>query len=511
VFPAVAQLADEPSISTLACDPDEPILENARFLRALSLDLRGEVPTAEELDLVTLDAATPEDLIDSWLDSDAFADQAVRHHRKLLWNNIEDINFITAAFRFARHGPTGIYWRRNPAARYRGETVRCADVPADIGPAGEVRTDGQGLEGYREIVPYWSTDGQPIKVCAFDAQDNFFSENGTECATRAGANDVGCGCGPDLRWCAYGRTHQDAVNRSMATAMDRLLWQLFREDRPYSELFTTRTAHLNGPLKFFWSHQTQVNAGVVFQPRPIDVDTLAPGVFTDMDSWEEVQLSEVHAGILTRPAYLLRFQTNRARANRFYDAFLCTPFNPPPGGLPVADEESTRNPDVQLRAGCKYCHAILEPAASHWGRWTEQGAGYLSPADFPPLRSDCETCALRGQACSAECRNFYTTNSFSDLEDEYLGMLNAYRFRREDHVRNIEAGPRLVALAGIADNRLPSCVARRAGEWLLGRDLKGDKDEAWVQSLSREFVFSGLSFRSLVKSIVTDPRYRRVR
>jgi hypothetical protein len=90
-------------------------------------------------------------------------------------------------------------------------------------------------------------------------------------------------------------------------------------------------------------------------------------------------------------------------------------------------------------------------------------------------------------------------------------MLNAYKFRRDDHVRNIEVGPKLLALGTIADNRLPSCVARRTAEWLLGEGVVPERDADWVAELARQFVFSDLSYRALVKQIVTSPRYRRVR
>ena len=89
-------------------------------------------------------------------------------------------------------------------------------------------------------------------------------------------------------------------------------------------------------------------------------------------------------------------------------------------------------------------------------------------------------------------------------------MLNGYRFLKDDHVRNVEVGPKLLALAEIADNRLPACVAQRAGEWLLGKDLSGPDAKPWIQELSRQFIFSGLSYRELVKAIVTDERYRSV-
>ncbi len=503
--------ANELQLGDLACDPALNVSEPTRYLRALSLDIRGTLPTADEIDQVRVMGSVPESLIDQWLESDAFAEQAVRFHRKLLWNNVENVNLFSANARFGR--TNDLYWRRNPSTRYRGTdglAIPCRDEPAEFSPNGEILTDANNVEGYEMIVPYWSEDGTPIKVCAFDAQRNLYSESGTDCSSRGGGNDTGCGCGPALRWCTFGN-EQRRVTRSLSEATDRLLFALFSENRPYTELFTTRRAFINGPLSYFWRNQTGHPAGLVYEPKPVNLETLPVLPFTETEVWRETELPDSHAGILTRPAFLLRFQTNRARANRFYDSFLCQPFNPPEGGLPVADEESARNPDLQHRAGCKYCHSILEPAAAHWGRWTEQGIGYLSPGDFPATRDDCQACAISGQNCTAECRNFYATQSFSEIEDDYLGMLNAYKFRREDHVRNIEVGPKLLALSTVADNRMPSCVSKRTASWLLGAESVSEDDKAWIDELARQFVFSDLSFRSLVKAIVTSPRYRRVR
>ncbi|MCA9538875.1 MAG: hypothetical protein KC620_08300, partial [Myxococcales bacterium] len=428
---ASAQTSPDPDEGS-RCVSDKVELSPTRYLRALSLDLRGDVPTAEELAEVAQRGEVPQSLIDEWLDTDAFAEQVVRHHRGLLWNNIDNLRLLNVNATLSRT-PEGLHWRRNPARFYRGANVPCADRPARLGPDGEILTDRDGLEGYVEVAPYWDPTTS-LKVCAFDAQEAEFSPEGTDCRTNAGDNDTGCGCGPELRYCTFGNVDL-AINRGMRDALDRLLFDLFRRDAPYTELFTTRKAFINGPLAYFWTYLTRRNRGLLFEPKAVDMATVPEMHYYQEGTWVEVTLPPEHAGILTRPAFLLRFQTNRARANRFYDAFLCQPFNPPDGGLPVADEAAARDPDLQLRAGCKYCHSLLEPAAAHWGRWTEQGIGYLDPATFPPQRADCERCGLTGQGCSTECRQFYLVRSLSPQEDAFIGMLNAYKFRREDHVR----------------------------------------------------------------------------
>ena len=52
----------------LMCRPDEPRMDKFAYLRALSLDIRGDVPTSEEYaDLATNHADVPETLIENWL------------------------------------------------------------------------------------------------------------------------------------------------------------------------------------------------------------------------------------------------------------------------------------------------------------------------------------------------------------------------------------------------------------------------------------------------------------
>ena len=489
------------------CAPAEPMLETGRLLRALSLDLRGRLPTVDEVEAVGDQPDVPMDLIEGWLDTDAFAAQALQRHRAILWNTITNQNLFNASSGLSN--TAGRLWRRNRGVLYRGATVPCEDAPARFAPDGSILTravDDAQVEGWVEVRPYF--DPSTVRrVCAFDAQDALESGDGTACGSNAGFGRPDCGCGPELRWCVLGAVNT-VITQSMGDALDRVITNILRVDRPYTDLFTTREAWVNGPLVHFYRHQAEVSRFRI-EPLPFDRARLPDLAYTDVDTWVPITLGEEHAGVLTRAAFLLRFQTHRSRANRFYDAFLCTPFSPPDAGLEGVDADVT-NPNLQERGGCAYCHAGLEPAASHWGRWSEQGISYLSPADFPAYREDCEICARTGQQCTAECRQYYITTTFEESEEPYVGMLNPYYFRREEHQRNVELGPQLLALSEVAGHRLPMCVAKRAAEWLLGRDMtEGDAD--WIATLAQAFVSGDYSYRNLVRDIITSARYRRVR
>ena len=98
-LPGAVSADNGPAIGDLACDPANDLLEPTRYLRSLSLDLRGTVPTEDEVNQVRVLETVPDELIDSWLDTDEFAEQVVRHHRKLIWNNVTNVNIVNVSFR----------------------------------------------------------------------------------------------------------------------------------------------------------------------------------------------------------------------------------------------------------------------------------------------------------------------------------------------------------------------------------------------------------------------------
>ena len=486
-----------------------------RYLRALTLDLLGRLPTSEEKSaLIESGGVIDEQQVDEWLASEEFASQAVRLLRGQLWNNISNLNLYINNPNLSRSN--GIYWMRNPAAATRGDRVPCLNQPAEFDDQGAPITypqeDGTNREGWVLVNPYWAPDTE-VRVCAFDAQTNEYSSNGAFCGTNGGLNRADCGCGENMKWCVTGQVRQE-VSRSFARSLDLLINHVFTEGQSFLDLFEEQRFFINGPMVHFFRHQTRISRYTI-EPSPLPEWQLPEFDYTETDRWTQMILPNAHSGVLTHPAFLLRFQTNRARASRFFETFLCSPFQPPEGGLPVADEESVRNPDLQERAGCKYCHAMLEPSAAYWGRWTEQGVAYLSPEDFPAEREDCLSCALSGGNCSNECRRYYLTTALDEQEVPYLGKLRAYNFMRDEHLTNIERGPRLLAYTEIAGQRLPRCVARRSAEWLLGREMSesmaSERDRAWLDQLGLRFARSGYQFRSLIKDIITDERYRRVK
>jgi hypothetical protein len=492
------------------CGPLSDDLSAARRLRALSLDLRGVVPTPGEYGRL-VDGEVPEALLDEWLASEAFVQRAVRLHRDLFWNNVTNVNLLNNRSILRREAGGGRFWRFAIADLYRGDRVVCLDEPASFGPGGEILTelqpDGTRREGWVTVEPYWAP-GTSVQVCAFDAQAATVSPLGTRCDTADGLADPQCGCGPRLSFCAWGATTLGPLMRAMGEDLDRRVAAIVREDRPYVELFEGDAMYVNGPLVHFWKYQAELPGQIRLLPRPVEVDKLPDLEFTDTETWVRIEAGPAHAGVLTAPAYLLRFQTNRARANRFYNSFLCQPFVAPDGGLPAASGDITL--DLQQRDGCKYCHGLLEPAAAYWGRWAASGGGYLDPERYPAMRDDCRRCATGGEACSDDCRRHYVTSALTAEEDPYLGWLRPYEFLRDDHMAHVEMGPSVLVARTVVDGRFGACTTRTQARALLGREPTED-EQGFVDETVARFAASGYRYRDLVKAVVTSAPYRRVR
>ena len=502
-----------------SCGAEDVRLEKGRYLRAMSLDLRQKLPSLEEYSRVSEDEKGLDELLDDWLASDEFGDRMIRHHRSLIWNNLSSVPLLNTKALLVPD-TNGIYWRPDSARTYRGSDVGCRNVASTTDSSGEIEyqegertymvdnmrvTEQTKREGFVEVEPYWAP-GTTIKVCAFDAQQAVTTGAGTSCSSMAGYDDPRCGCGSSLQYCVVQSIVQD-VNRAIEQDVDRRIKAVILNDEPYTELFTSRRAYVNGPLVHYYRYQTGFPQDVSLEPAPVDVERLPNLSATAKDTWREIELPPHHAGILTSPAYLLRFPTNRARADRLFNAFMCSPLIPPAGGLVF--NQTRPDPDLQRRDGCKYCHANLEPTAAFWGRWGESGAGYLDPQKFPPRRADCEACARTGEQCSEECRRFYIMDALTVEEEPYLGMLKSYQFRQSVHERHVEEGPKLLVINSVVDSRFGDCVSRKIAARLMGRELLEEEND-WLQDLAKTFVSSNYSYKSLVKAILKSENYRRV-
>ncbi|HAA58344.1 MAG TPA: hypothetical protein DCE42_26515 [Myxococcales bacterium] len=81
-----------PTPQAQVCESKEPHLA-LQYLRRLSLDLRGYLPTPNEAKEVIKAQKVPEKMIDTMLDSPELLKQLRDYHRDLLWANIGTLSF----------------------------------------------------------------------------------------------------------------------------------------------------------------------------------------------------------------------------------------------------------------------------------------------------------------------------------------------------------------------------------------------------------------------------------
>ena len=174
------------------------------YARALSLDLRGVVPTEAELEAIEDAGGIDETTLDAWLASPGFEEQVILEHREHFWNLL-DINLLATRRLNLRNG---IYFN-NRRARYTRLATQtdCGEFEATVDEFNspvegsvQVNDDGSLSEGYVWVSPYWAPD-TTVKVCAFDAQTRAVTDEGIDCTTDEGFEDPLCGCGPNLQWC----------------------------------------------------------------------------------------------------------------------------------------------------------------------------------------------------------------------------------------------------------------------------------------------------------------------
>lgn len=483
--------------------------------RAISIDLRGTILSTEEIDEIQANGGINDDIINDWMNTSAFEEQVIEHHKSLLWNKVSfSVNHQTRLLRgFSRLGhPTWYAYYRSGVLRGAYHT-QCSDYPADVNELnqpqswitrsynGAIASTGWKDEGYVWVTPWW--DDEPRKVCAFDAQLTEISSTGTDCSTYDAITDPECGCGENLKWCSSDIAEKN-VEKALSDSISERVRLLLQNDSPYSDLLTESTMMMNGPMVEWYTNRSNFSTSL---KSPVDTSEL-PSLSPDqVDTWVAIPVEEHYAGILTEPGWLLRHQTDRGRASRFYSAFLCREFQSPAGGIKELIEENP-TPDLSRKPVCKDCHVLLEPWAAYWGRWAQSGALYRTQEEFPTYSSECDEC---GPSCGlAYCKLNYLLDSTHPHQDDFIGWYKPYLYLGVEDVENPTIGPKKWAQEIVSDGRFAQCASQNASKWLMGwEDDQIDYD--WVQVWADEFEASGLDYRTLVRSIITSPVYRRTK
>jgi len=505
LVPAVASADD----ASATCEEPHD-LDKYQLLRRLSLDLRGEIPSLEEYDALDAEEVVPATTVQQYLETDEFRMTMRRYHELMFWPNVSNVRLNNQnALLGLKAGPALRIQAASRASLYRGDPdATCGDFQqTDFDPAypGQFRPKPGSPEGWRMVSPYWDP-GNPVKVCAYDAQETK-SVGGVECNTLAGNADKACGCGPNLDFCyAPSQAASKLILASLREQLARAVDDVVTGGAPYTDLLLSTKAWQNGPIAF-WKKNLAPNLSysATYNVADPDEEVLAKDYLDE--TWTQVDRKGSHAGVLTLPAYLLRFQTDRGRANRFRITFMCEYFVPPAKLDPAPGCDPAAN-DLTQRCNCQYCHQKLEPLASYFGLFAEAGSTFMSEASGLPNPN----MACKGKG-SAFCKRFYVTDAMAHNPGALLSL--QWADLHTEYQTNSEAGPRALAQSIVDDGTFAHCTVRKAFAHFVKRDMRAqgaETDElALLDSLADGFAKSGYSFPWLVQELVSLPQYRRVR
>lgn len=535
-----------------SCDVASP-LDAQRLLRRMSLDLRGEVPSYDEALAQRGKTEVEGAKVDEYLNSVEFTRSMRKFHEAALWPNIDQIQIIPDThvlfpYELAPGEPVYMSALRSVFTRPAAGGplyYPCKNEPAEFDLDGKIISEpvmmGETViayqEGWVEVEPYWAP-GTTIRVCGYDAQtpataslcpgplDRYpfgdpFCEQLAAYGEATGMPPVRgsqaacdgplaifapeCGCGPNLELCHTYET-LTALRQSLMEQELRIIDKVIEEDRAYEEILTDLNVEVNGPVAHYLTKQVGLTFDIYAEQHPSwPVPENIP--YTDA-AWQTVGRSGRHAGILTTPGYLLRFQSNRQRAHRFYNVFECSSFIPN-GPLPSPFEACSKHEDLTKRCGCDACHKALEPMAAHWGRFAEYGFAPIDDVKYPQVIG--ASCAQPFENIEQlfRCLRFYEVDPVGE-EQEFAYQLNAYVFRRGEELQNIEIGPQKLAQSSIESGRFASCTARKMWTHLMRRAPTTEEETEVLPELLSTYQANGNSLRSLVKAIVTHPAYRRL-
>ena len=367
-------------------------------------------------------------------------------------------------------------------------------------------------EGYvTRPAPYWNAGGATVNVCAIEAQtrtENPWTQE--SCTTARFTGDRSCGCGENMRRCEApnGATHNDRVagfNQEPELIADAVV----RRDEPYFNILTTRRSFVNGPLSQLY-RDAQQGVGVFSLSAPAAQEALPDVAYADKDTWKEYVRGPQHSGVLTSPAYLYRFPTQRARVNHFYSSFLCKAFVPSSNRPPPAEDACNRENNLAKRCACKDCHATIEPTGAHWGRFAERGALYLEPSRFPRYDPKCEACALSGNtSCNGECAQ-YVMQAYDGEGAESLGRLTSYLYRTPEEEQNIEGGPQVLVQRMLQTGAMERCVVQRVWREFLGRPMSNQEQVLYLDTFANDFARDNYRLKGLIERLLLSDAYRRI-
>ncbi len=211
---------------------------------------------------------------------------------------------------------------------------------------------------------------------------------------------------------------------------------------------------------------------------PLDVEE-------DIAGWVEARYTDDRpaAGVLSASGMWLRYTStdsnaNRGRANAISRILLCNDYLTRPlefdRNVDLLDEDAVADA-ISSNPSCVSCHASLDPIASYlFGFWSYQEQSWVEVSTYHPDRER--------------------------LWESYTGVSPSFYGVPGDSLADL--GQQIAA-----DARFPSCAVQQVYSLLLQREPTLADTDA-LTAHREAFLGGGLTMRSLVRSVVSDARYR---
>jgi hypothetical protein len=422
-----------------AVEPLNDRMSDTRLLRRIVLGLAGTTPTLEQYEAMAA-AGTPE------------AREALL--RSTLDDALASPKFYERMLRFGHEWiAVGAYTTGAAGDAYQGDMAghlfKCAANTANAGAYYHVNEFGSGDPGRQcrnldaagntvvpevhTVEPWWAP-GTTVQVLgkAGSSVTQVLDSKGQplDCGIASGGYydpmlPAGCGCGPNLVWCAPlnglvgSKSNHDlgVQRRHPYEEPARLFAHLAWHDRPLSDLVLG-----NYSVGTNWLRSLYVRFGRQMGSTALDANTtwwrpaadnaprdpLHPAP-NDPQAWREFVVEDLEpfhlaltsdrarsgsiertyrfdprttteapkglptAGVLTMIGSMSSFPRERVRAARFLEIFACQSFSPPPADVHFPPLEV----DPATGGTCLHCHKTLDPAAISFKRW-----------DFNPFMSN---------------------------------------------------------------------------------------------------------------------------
>ena len=297
-----------------------------------------------------------------------------------------------------------------------------------------------------------------------------------------------------------------STNDAIAEEVIELVKHITRNDRPFTEILTANYTMLNYySARAYGLDPSEYDFKRLENPQvsefPYDPEHFLPVQITSNPHASGEALP--HAGVLTTPAFLNRYDTtdtnrNRHRARIIYDYFLDTDILAIGEGQPADTSDIAGDVPTINNPACNICHNILDPVAVTLHNWTEGGK-------YRPTSN--------GQGGGF----FRRYNSWS-FEDILPASLNGVEM---DLGNNRDNSIQWLSGRIIRDPRFFRAMTRWAYRSLTNEEplkVSDDQDQTQVDAyttqsqvlsdIANEFKSNGVNIKHLFRSIIMSPYWR---